>query len=379
MRFRELFDENMFPIWDKIYALDCFNVMKKTRQSAEWHKEGNVANHTERVVNEMKRILEGRECDVNSEDYLVLMSAALCHDLGKPSTTRFDQEKQDYSCKGHGFAGEKIVRKLFFEDDFWLREKVCWLVRNHMAPFYLKNENGEYDADKIKRLSIGPVTLDFLLTLNWADALGSINDHETSTDVLKRLNSTCVFAMNNCDNCIEKPYNYKRCEKLNLYSGLPEVIEQSTPEFTVYIMIGLPGAGKDIWIQNHIPNVPMLCRDVIRTEIGIEGEKPFGTEEQENEVTRILAERLIDCCRNKRTCVVNNTNIMKMRRNEIRSLIMPYNPKIVYVYVEAPTVKDCKERRAGQISPKVIKRMLNSFEMPESWEYDELIVHKQKS
>ena len=77
--------------------------------------------------------------------------------------------------------------------------------------------------------------------------------------------------------------------------------------------------------------------------------------------------------------MVNNTNIMKMRRNEIRNLIMPYNPKIVYVYVEAPTVKDCKERRDGQISPKVIKRMLNSFEMPESWEYDELIVYKQKS
>lgn len=379
MKFRELFDENMNPIWNKIYALDCFNVMKETKQSAEWHKEGNVANHTERVVKEMKNILDGRQCDVDSEDYLVLMSAALCHDLGKPSTTTFDQEKQDYSCKGHGFAGEKIVRKLFFEDDFWLREKVCWLVRNHMAPFYLKNENGEYDADKIKRLSIGPVTLDFLLTLNWADATGSINDHETSSDVVKRLNETCGFAINNCDNCIEKPYNYKRCEKLNLYSGLPEVIEQSTPEFTVYIMIGLPGAGKDTWIQNNIPNVPMLCRDVIRTEIGIEGEKPFGTEEQENEVTRILAERLIEYCRNKRTCVVNNTNIMKMRRKEIRNLIMPYNPKIVYVYVEAPTVNDCKERRAGQIAPKVIKRMLNSFEMPESWEYDELIVYKQKS
>ena len=91
MKFRELFDENMNPIWDKIYALDCFNVMKETKQSAEWHKEGNVANHTERVVKEMKNILDGRQCDVDSEDYLVLMSAALCHDLGKPSTTTIDQ------------------------------------------------------------------------------------------------------------------------------------------------------------------------------------------------------------------------------------------------------------------------------------------------
>ena len=63
---------------------------------------------------------------------------------------------------------------------------------------------------------------------------------------------------------------------------------------------------------------------------------------------------------------------------EILDLILPYNPRVVIVYVEAPTLADNVERRKNQVSKKVIRRMCNSFEFPEFSEYDTLIVHQQQ-
>lgn len=59
-------------------------------------------------------------------------------------------------------------------------------------------------------------------------------------------------------------------------------------------------------------------------------------------------------------------------------IVLPYNPNIVFVYVEAPTIADNIERRKNQVGKKVIKRMFHEFEFPEFSEYDTLIVHQQQ-
>ena len=363
MKFNQLFDDSLRPKWDDIFSLKCFETLKSTQQSIIWHKEGNVANHTMLVTDKMCELLN-KTVQINDRSKLILMSAALCHDLGKGVTTKFDEDKKDFTCKRHALASENIVRRMFFDEDVEIREQVCWLVKNHMQLFYIFDELGNVNFEKLKSLyrHDGVMSVAQLMALNRCDRLGSLNDIDTD-EKIKDCNAKIWLALN----------TMKRNEELEAC-----LHEDKQLGFTVYMMIGIPGSGKDTWIQNNIPDIPMLSRDVIRKEIGIEGEKPQGNEVQENEVSNILRQRLIDLCNSQTTCVINNCNVSRKRRNEIKDIIQPYEPKIVYVYVEAPSVEDCFNRREGQISRKVIKRMLSSFEFPEKWEYDEIIIHKQK-
>lgn len=357
-----------------------FNLLEKTQQPKDWHAEGNVYIHTMKVVDEMYRMLKDRcsEDEIGGENYMIMLAAALFHDIGKPSCTEFSEEKGDFTSRNHQYAGERIVRRVFYDEDWILREKLCWLVRKHMAPYYILG--GKDPKNEIRRLSWGQADVDMLLSLNMCDSWGSKSEKESRDASGERLLKLCNMAESL--KCLDRSCEMSRSEKFGYCTELSdetkERLDNEKFEFIVYIMVGLPGSGKDTWIKKYIPDVTMLCRDNIRTEIGIEGEKPFGTEEQENEVTRILNERLVECCKNKQDCVINNINVSKKRRKEILDLILPYNPRVVIVYVEAPTLADNVERRKNQVGKKVIKRMFNSFEFPEFCEYDTLIVNQQQ-
>lgn len=142
-------------------------------------------------------------------------------------------------------------------------------------------------------------------------------------------------------------------------------------------MVGIAGSGKDTWISENKPDLPIVSRDLIRAEIGLTGDKPMGNKIQEDEVTRISNERVIEYCSNGCDFIINNMNLTKSRREECIKLLMPYSPNIIIVYVEAPSIKELKKRRKGQIKESVINRMSKSLEYPERYEYDELIVNKQ--
>ena len=66
-------------------------------------------------------------------------------------------------------------------------------------------------------------------------------------------------------------------------------------KINVYVMIGLPGAGKDTWIANNLPEAhKVVCRDDIRAELGLcqPGEKIVASFQQENLVTGIFNNNL---------------------------------------------------------------------------------------
>ena len=105
----------------------------------------------------------------------------------------------------------------------------------------------------------------------------------------------------------------------------------------------------------------------------MKGEKPTGTKEEENEVTLRFNKRMIELCEDKQSFVINNTNVRKKYRDDYKKMIMKYNPYIIYVYVETPSISINKSRREGQMPLSVIDRMIDNFDYPLPNEYNQML------
>ena len=152
-------------------------------------------------------------------------------------------------------------------------------------------------------------------------------------------------------------------------------------KINVYVMIGLPGAGKDTWIANNLPNThKVVCRDDIRAELGLcnVGEKIVASYQQENLVSSIFDQKLKEYARAGEDIVINNINLKKKYRMGYKRTLADFDVNWIYVVVEAPDLDTNKERRKGQIPPEVFDRMVASYEPPTPDEYDEIIYAKQE-
>lgn len=116
------------------HPLNMLLKLKSTEQSAKYHPEGSVWNHTMLVVDEAALVRE------ESRDAKVFMWAALLHDIGKPSTTK--KRKGKITSYDHDTVGAKLVKKFLeaFTNDEEFITKVEGLVKYHMHMLYvLKN------------------------------------------------------------------------------------------------------------------------------------------------------------------------------------------------------------------------------------------------
>ena len=381
MKFKDLFNEDWSVNWDFLLTISPFSKMVNLEQNKEWHKE-DCWTHTQLVTQAMERLLKRNLIERASENWIMCMSAAICHDLGKGETTKWSEEKNDWTTKNHGVVGERITRHLFYDEDILLREKVCYMVRHHMTLHHVYDKPEETNKRLIK-LSHGIVEMRFMILLNIADSLSSINDIETEDDIfdkeMKLTNDVSTLR------CYQKPYSF--IDKSQLirdfidYNG--EVIN-NTNDFCVYILCGFPGCGKSTYYKEFLADKPIISRDIIRGELGINGatttndKKVVGTREEEDKVSEIFNKKMIEYCENKESFVLDNTNLKYQYRKDYLLKIMKYNPKVKIIYVEAPNyIKDCIERRKDEIPKKVYDRMENNFDFPQLYECDELIIVKQ--
>ncbi|KKW29995.1 MAG: hypothetical protein UY72_C0027G0011, partial [Candidatus Uhrbacteria bacterium GW2011_GWD2_52_7] len=88
-----------------------------TPQEPEWHPEGNVWIHTLMSVDVAARLI--RKERLEGDDAFVIMLAALCHDLGKATTTALEDGR--IRSRGHEEAGreptERFLRSLAVSSD----------------------------------------------------------------------------------------------------------------------------------------------------------------------------------------------------------------------------------------------------------------------
>lgn len=138
------------------------------KQDEDYHPEGDVFEHTMQTVDAAAAI----PC-ADEKERLILLYAALCHDVGKVSTT---EEYDDglITSRGHAQEGyvltKSMLKRINNNADFI--HAVANLVRHHMDPIQFV-ENGAKPA-AYKRLAnkLAPYSLSLLADLSLADKRG---------------------------------------------------------------------------------------------------------------------------------------------------------------------------------------------------------------
>lgn len=138
-------------------------------QDPQWHPEGDVFEHTKLCLDAFARHRVGDRV----EDLTVGL-AVVCHDFGKPATTRLDVKTGRIRSLGHDEAGLEptlsFLRRLTNEER--LLKEVPPLVQAHMQPFALWKAKATDAA--IRRLAIKVGRLDRLLRVSRADDEGRL-------------------------------------------------------------------------------------------------------------------------------------------------------------------------------------------------------------
>jgi tRNA nucleotidyltransferase (CCA-adding enzyme) len=134
-------------------------------QDPEWHPEGDVWTHTLHCMDSFAAARVGEE----RED-LVVGLAVLCHDFGKPATTRAEADR--ITAKRHPRAGESRTRTFLerMTDAHTLIDEVVVLVGAHLAPHQLYRA-GAGDA-AVRRLARRVGRIDRLVRVARADQAG---------------------------------------------------------------------------------------------------------------------------------------------------------------------------------------------------------------
>lgn len=185
MKVRDFINENLTPNW-KVFE-SKFPEMNSNKHSMRFHKEGSVLTHTKLVTEAMVKILNNTK-DLDSEYIVIMLGAAMFHDIGKPSTTFWNVLESDWSCKDHGKVGETIFREVFFDEDVYLREKIGYLVRNHMVLHNILSKKESQRKKKYEELKNGIVPIEYLITLLECDMLGSYSSlNEDENERLKKI------------------------------------------------------------------------------------------------------------------------------------------------------------------------------------------------
>jgi tRNA nucleotidyltransferase (CCA-adding enzyme) len=145
--------------------------LKGVPQEPDWHPEGDVDVHTLMVLDEARKLID----DLDHARKLTVMIAALCHDLGKPSTTQLIDGR--IRSRGHDEAGVEPTISLldrlgiYTKNGFNVRQQVVELVRYHLLPGEWYKSKTPVGDGAFRRLA-KKVEPDLLYRVAKADSLG---------------------------------------------------------------------------------------------------------------------------------------------------------------------------------------------------------------
>lgn len=328
------------------------------------HAEGDAGTHTRMVVEALVSDPNWQALDAKARKRLFW--TAVFHDVGKPATTVHETDGRITSA-GHSRAGASMFRLMAWEAGLPMtdREAVCSLIMAHQAPFWLYERSGAHKAACRMSLSLKPSEL---VLHAKADALGRICADQR--DLLDRIQlSTMIFeeigALDGTFQFANDESRYAYFEKEDrdpFYAAHEDFRCEAT------LVCGLPGTGKDTWIANNMPDVPIVSLDRVREGLGV------GPLDNQGRVIQEGFEQARVQLRASRDFVWNATNVTRNNREKIVRLLRDYNARIRIVYLEvAPDALLAQNNaRKATVPVDAIVRLAQKMEPPHADEGHEI-------
>jgi predicted kinase len=346
--------------WAALDQLPWLQGMKGCPQHPDRHAEGDVWTHVHLVTEAMVALPAWRE--LPEADRRILFAAALLHDVAKPACTRVESDGRITS-RGHSWRGAVQARRILWRlgVPFAEREAVCAIVRHHLVPFFLAgSENPRRLAIEVSQTA----RCDHLAVMAEADVRGRV-----CPDPQKLLDQVALFREYAIDTgCLSLPFTFPSDHARFLYfrdpTRTPDAPAHEEFHARVVMLGGLPGAGKDRWLEKNLPGWPTVSLDSIRQELGVPPSDPQG------EVLHRARELARDHLRNGRDFVWNATSLSRHVRGECIRLFHGYDAHLRIVYVETTPERLFAQnrQRRNKVPEKVIERLLDRWEVPDRTE-----------
>ncbi len=377
--------------------------MAQTPQDAEWHAEGDVRVHTERVIAETYAVLESEGADLPGEDRLTLILSAALHDIGKTLTTR--EEERDGKLRivspFHSDRGRSYVAPLLplLELDPATNHDVLGLIGRHHAPKSLVKGDAPVSAYFRLARSVRP-RLIFLLEL--ADLRGrelaSPNPHDSAFETLElfRMAAEESGAWNDSDPYagwraqiaaeVDANADYVLDEGIRDYEArrihTPQEAVARTFEWRdhhpeVIVTCAPSGSGKSTWIEQNCPEHERISLDEIREEL------TGGRHDQSRngEVLQLAKKRLRQHLRDKKRIVWDATTIRRDGRSMVVDLAHNYHAatRIVAFACTPEIISRRNRKRKHPVPEEVIARQFDRLQWPEVWEAHQVTAVREVS
>lgn len=358
--------------WEALKKFQWVSDMHGVPQSPVHHAEGDVAVHTQMVLNTLPTIEEFNNLDEQSRE--IIWAAALLHDVEKRSTTVID-DRGEITSPGHSRKGAMTARGILYREipaPFAVREEICGLIKHHGLPVWIFEKR---DTTKALLKASLECNTQWLYILAKADMLGRIcRDKNEMLYRVEMFRELCIE-----HNCWGIPVSFgsalARFTYFTKEGKSPDYIPYNTNDFEITLMSGIAGSGKDHYIQKHLRSVPVISLDEMRRKYKIDRNDSKGN----GRVIQEATEQAKAFLRNKTSFVWNATNISQQMREQLITSFSVYNPSIRMIYMEVP-YKTLISQNAGReycIPSAAIERMIDRLEVPKLWEVHHVDYHSQ--
>lgn len=305
------------------------------------HAEGSPWEHTARVV-------EALEADpafqaMRPERQEVLRVSAWAHDIGKPATTVIEEEGGRVRVRqpGHAALGARMIWQHLIDAGEPVRfaRDVHALVAWHMRPSHMIDEGPERTLNRAIRFSVeaGEGGWTELLALCEADQHGRVSlsgaDKLLPLRLLRLALEEAQEAHRTDLLAGPWPFGSPAARLRFMRGGVTASPWYTPPEPTgsrVLLMSGLPGAGKDSWLRENRPDLPVISLDRIRDQLGI------GPTDNQGAVLQAGFEAARAHLRAGRDFAWNATCLSRKTREKITRLAGDYGAQITIVSLDVP-------------------------------------------
>ncbi len=342
---------------------DWVKRMSTVPQDPMYHAEGNVAIHTQMVLDAL--VKQPAYQRLLPQEQEIVWAAALLHDVEKHSTTVIEADGRVTS-NGHAKKGALKARQLLYRDipaPFFIREQIVGLVRYHGLPLWLFEKP---DPAKAAIMASMEVNTAWLALLARADVLGRVcADQE---EILYKIE--CFEALCQEQQCWGIVRNFATDAAKMYYiqheEAYADYVPFEEPTGEVILMSGLPGAGKDNYVWQHYRDLPVVSLDDIRVQKGISPADKLGN----GRVIQAAKELAKVYLRKKQSFVWNATNVTRQMRMQLIDLFLTYKMKVKIIYVEVPYAQlHAQNISRESVVPEIaVEKMIDKLEIPAQWE-----------